>query len=89
MLIVRINLFDESAEQTTFEVSTAGSEERIAWMPVQTQRGRLDLLLDVLGHPEALLRLVVAYTNAALTATDGELLFVGRPFHTRRRSVNA
>ncbi len=63
------------AKQATLEVGAARRDQRITRMPVQAQRGRSDLLLDVLGHPEALIRLVVAHAYAAVSAAHRKFFF--------------
>jgi hypothetical protein len=44
-------------------------------MPVQAEGGGADLLLDVLGHPEALRLFEVADANAAVSTADRKLFF--------------
>ena len=58
-------------------------------MPIKTECGRTNLLLDVFGHPEALRLLVVADTNATVSAADRKLLLIGTPADTGGRLVDA
>ncbi len=62
------------AEDATLEIGPARHNQRITRVPVQAQRGRSDLLLDVLRHPEALIRLVVAHAYAAVATAHRKLL---------------
>ena len=58
-------------------------------MPVQAECGRAYLLLDMLGHPEALRLLVVAHAYAAVSTADRKLFLIGTPADAGGRLVDA
>ena len=62
-------------EDATLEVAAAGGDQRIVRVPVQAEGGGAELLLDVLGHPEALRLFEVADANAAVSTADRKLFF--------------
>ena len=69
-----VHLGHVGAKYATLEVAAARRQQYVVRMPVEAQRGRSDLLFEMLRHPERLTRLEVAHAYAAMPAADGEFL---------------
>jgi hypothetical protein len=58
-------------------------------VPIETESSGFNLLLDMLSDPKALLRLIIAHTNASLSTSDGEFLLVGRPLDASGGAIDS
>lgn len=71
---------DGSSEDTGLEVSGAGEQKDVVWMPVEGEDGRF-VLLDVLADPPIVILFEVADGDALGTRGDGELVTFWAPLN--------
>ena len=77
--ILLVNTLNEGREYASLHVSGAGSKKDVVGMPVDREDSATDGLLDMLTTPPVIILVEITHRDSSGTASNSELIFVGRP----------